>query len=56
MRYVGIGFYLITPLLLGLFVGLWLDNYLNSKPVYTIIGICLGAILTFFNLIKSTKD
>lgn len=56
LKYANIGFYLVTPLVAGVFLGLWLDSKFNSKPVLTISFIVLGAIGTFYNLIKLTKE
>lgn len=50
------GFYLITPLLLGVFIGFWLDRHFNTKPVFIIAGIVLGTISVFYNLWKLTKE
>jgi ATP synthase protein I len=56
MKYAGIGFYLITPLLLGIFIGLYIDAKFGTKPIFTLVGIGLGVILTFVNLIKVTRN
>lgn len=46
--YIGVGFYLITPILGGLVVGL-----LTKK---ILIFIFLGMIFSFYNLFKLTKS
>lgn len=46
-QYLGVGFYLIIPILLGLLIGL-----LTKKIAFFIF---LGAILTFYNLFQITK-
>lgn len=51
----GIGYYLIIPLLAGLGLGLFLDEKLETKPLFTIIGIVIGVIGTFYNLFKVKK-
>lgn len=55
-EYLSLGFYLITPLLLGVFVGFWLDRHFNTRPWFIIIGIVLGTISVFYNLWKIVKD
>lgn len=50
-----IGFYLIAPLISGVFLGLLIDKSLNTKPIFTITLIIFGAIGSFYNLYKLTK-
>lgn len=54
-QYVNIGFYLITPLLFGIFVGVFLDKKVGSGSLFVIIGLCIGIIGTFYNLYRLTK-
>ncbi len=49
---LNVGYYLITPLLIGVFLGILADGKFHSKPIYTIIGISLGSIGSFYNLSK----
>lgn len=53
---LNIGVYLITPILLGVFIGYNLDIYLKSKPVFIILFILLGTFSSFYNLFKLTKE
>ncbi|NJM93979.1 MAG: AtpZ/AtpI family protein [Cytophagales bacterium] len=39
-RYSGLGFQLIGALLLGYWVGQWLDSYFSSSPAFT-VGVTL---------------
>ena len=55
-KYLNIGFYLAIPLLVGVFAGIKLDEIFNKKPLFTIVFIVLGAISTFYNLIRLTKE
>jgi F0F1-type ATP synthase assembly protein I len=50
-----IGFYLLTPILAGVFFGLYLDRKLYTKPIFTISLILLGAVASLYNLFKLTK-
>lgn len=54
--YFNLGFYLITPLLLGVFLGLYLDTRLNTKPIFVLVGIILGTLALFYNLFKIYKS
>lgn len=51
----GIGYYLIIPLLAGLGLGIFLDHKFETKPFFTIIGIIIGVIGTFYNLFRVKK-
>lgn len=53
---LNIGAYLITPILLGVFIGYNLDIYLKSKPIFILLFILLGTYSSFYNLIKLTKE
>ena len=53
---LNIGAYLITPILLGVFIGYNLDIYLNSKPIFILFFILLGTFSSFYNLFKLTKE
>lgn len=55
-KYSSIGYYLVTPLLLGVFLGLWVDKLLHSKPLFTLVGIGLGFISAAYSLYKLFKD
>ncbi|MBI3366301.1 AtpZ/AtpI family protein [Candidatus Roizmanbacteria bacterium] len=52
---LNVGYYLITPLLIGVFLGLLIDGRFHTKPIATIIGISLGSIGSFYNLSKFIK-
>lgn len=52
---INVGYSLIIPLLLGVIIGLVLDSRFQSKPVFTVIFILLGAISSFYNLFKLIK-
>ena len=52
-----VGLSIITPILLGVFLGNKLDKWLKVESVFTIIFIILGAVAGFMNLIiLATKD
>ena len=53
---LNIGTYLITPILLGVFIGYNLDIYLKSKPLFILVFILLGTFSSFYNLFKLTKE
>lgn len=55
-KYINVGYYLLAPLLLGVFAGFMLDRFLKTKPIFTLIFILLGVAGTFYNLFKITKN
>jgi len=51
-----LGVYLVIPLLSGLGLGIVLDNKLEIRPFGTIFGLLIGAIGSFFNLLKIVRQ
>ncbi len=52
---INVGYSLVTPLLLGVIIGLTLDNKFHSKPIFIILFIFLGTVSSFYNLFKLIK-
>ena len=52
---INISIELITGIGLGVFLGLLIDNYLQSKPLMLIICFILGTLAGFFNMYKALK-
>lgn len=50
-----VGIYLMTPILIGVFIGYTLDKALKTKPFFVIIFILLGTVGTFYNFWKIAK-
>jgi F0F1-type ATP synthase assembly protein I len=55
-KYAGLGYHLIAPILIGVFLGLALDKFFHTKPVLFLLVFFIGVIVSFYNLIKLTKD
>ena len=55
-KYANIGYYLLTPILFGLFGGLGADLVLKTGRVLFILGFSLGVVGTFYNLYKLYLD
>ena len=51
-----IGISVITPILLGVFIGQLIDNWVGTQGIFVIIFIILGAGAGFLNLFKLTGD
>lgn len=52
---INVGYTLVTPILLGVIVGLALDNNFHKKPFFTILFIFLGMVSSIYNLYKMVK-
>lgn len=52
-----IGLIMITPIIVGVYLGKWIDGKLNTQPIFLFVFIVMGAIAAFINLFKvATKD
>ena len=59
LRLTGIGFYIAACILIGVFAGLWLDDKLNTGPLFIILGLLLGlglAIIGVYRMIRPLMD
>lgn len=52
---INLGYNLIIPILVGVIIGLTVDNKFHTKPVFTVLFIFLGTVLSFYNLFKLVK-
>ncbi len=50
------GFYLLTPLLIAVIIGVFGDRYYNAGSGFILICIIFGTISSFYNLYKVTKE
>ncbi len=55
-RYGSIGFELVASILIGFFIGRWLDHHFGWKSVGTIGGVLLGTYTGFRTLFKRAKE
>lgn len=56
VKYTDIGYYIITPLLVGVFLGLAIDKFLKTKSTFFLIFLFLGTVAVFYNMYKIYKD
>lgn len=54
-KFLNLGYYIITPLIVGIFFGLLLDKALNST-IYVKIFLFVGIAGTFYNLIRIVRE
>lgn len=50
--YSGVGMQLVISVVVGIFAGQWLDEKLGTGPWLMIIGLLLGTVAGFYNLIR----
>lgn len=55
MRFLGLGWYVVVSILLGVGGGLWMDAQLNVSPVFTLLGVLLGSGLAFYGLYRMVE-
>ena len=55
VRLLGLGWYVAVSILVGVGGGLWIDDQLNASPVFTLLGVLLGAALAFYGLYRMVE-
>ena len=45
---VGIGFYIGGCIVLGVFVGVWLDGKFDTAPIFILVGLGVGLFLAIY--------
>lgn len=50
----GLGFSLVTSLVVLIAGGAWLDAWLDTAPVFTLIGVALGLVAAGYQLYELT--
>lgn len=55
-KYLNIGYHLVSPIVGGVFFGLYLDTKLKTRPVMLLVFLLLGVVLSFYSLIKISKE
>jgi len=52
LRLTGVGFFIGSSILLGVFGGLWLDKELNTGPILVIVGLLLGIVIAIYGVYR----
>lgn len=50
LRVLGMGWYVVIAILLGILGGLWVDGKLGTKPLFTIIGLMIGIAVAVYGV------
>ena len=49
LRLVGVGFFIGSSIVLGIFAGLWIDSKLDTS-LFWLIGLILGLMVAFYGV------
>lgn len=55
LRLLGLGWYVATCLVVGVLAGVYLDQRLETRPVFTLLGVILGTFAGFYGLYKMVR-
>ena len=55
LRLMGVGWYVAASILIGIVGGLWLDKWLGTTIVFTIVGVVLGTTVAFYGLYRMVQ-
>jgi len=53
---LNIGYYILAPLLMGVFLGLAIDRWFKLKGIFTLLFLFIGWIGSLYNLYKIYKN
>ncbi len=51
--YSSLGLSVSIAIFIGLFLGVWLDRKFGTNPIWTLIGLGMGIVAGFRNLLKA---
>ena len=51
LRFTEVGFFIGGSIVLGVFVGIWLDNKLGTR-LFWLVGLILGLVVAFYGVFK----
>ncbi len=52
LRLTGVGFFIGGSILLGVVLGLWLDNRFNTRPILVIVGLLAGIVVALYGVYR----
>ncbi len=55
MQLVGIGWYVGLCIVGGVAGGLWLDDRVGTRPLFTLLGLLLGVVLAFYGMYRMIR-
>jgi len=55
-KFINIGYYLIIPILVGIFLGISLDEIFHTQPFFLIVFLFFGVVSCFYNLARLIEE
>lgn len=55
LRLMGVGWYVAASVVIGIVGGYWVDRWLGTTIVFTIVGVVLGTTVAFYGLYKMVQ-
>ena len=55
LRLMGVGWFVAFSVIIGIVAGLWLDKWLGTKILFTLVGVLLGTTVAFYGLYQMVK-
>ncbi|MEK7777090.1 MAG: AtpZ/AtpI family protein [Chloroflexota bacterium] len=52
LRLMGLGWYIAISIILGIVGGWWLDRWLGTLPLFTILGVIAGSGVAFYGVYR----
>ena len=52
---VGVGFYIATCIVIGVAVGLFLDDWLGTNPIFLMVFLFLGLAVAFYGTYRMVR-
>ena len=52
LRLTGVGFFVAACILGGVFAGLWIDNKLDTRPLFILLGLAVGLAVAFYGVYR----
>jgi len=52
LRLTGLGWYVAACVVAGVLGGVWLDQLLDTRIIFTLLGTVLGSVLAFWGVYK----
>ena len=56
LQLIGLGWYVVLCITVGILAGLWLDKTLGVLPLFTLIGLFAGLAATFFGVLRMVRS
>jgi len=52
LRLMGIGWYIAFCIIFSLLLGLWIDDKVHTRPLFTLMGLVLGLVTAFLGVYR----